>query len=570
MELEGPKDLRAGLRKYLRPTNERKKMSIKTIKQRIALVATVALGMGLLSIAPAHAANPIVAANVDRATSGAGVNAPCKAQASTTATTPDYYQVGSNIGFTIGTASNGSVSVTGPAKVVTVGAGGTISGSGTSATIVHADVATVMDVIVNITGAGNITVAFINGDTSATEETYYIIAVPSCSGAVDLNNSRAQLNTSAGDTATSSIDAAGANARAYAISGQYGYLDLLLVDALGNAVADAGNSLVATATGGCTLSFTNTATSGTSVAVSSSSFTNDDLVIIGDNTPRVCNVKVSFSGTEVANKTITMLGDVASLTIDAANSTNYLTYGGANTVNVNVVRYVAKDSAGNVVVPAAIPSIDVTSTNGALQCTPADGTTTTRSAARTYGYATLSLGCDNTTIRGAADFIFKVAKSADGTSVKASKWTSTLSTGLHTFTASFDKASYVSGDIMTLTITGKDAVGNLVADGTTLGSGVSVNVGGSTQLTATISNSTPTFLNGKVELKYSAGATASGYGWSVALPANTSSQAASTGTVNITAPAGGVTNAEVLKSIVSLIASINKQIQALQKLILKR
>jgi hypothetical protein len=32
----------------------------------------------------------------------------------------------------------------------------------------------------------------------------------------------------------------------------------------------------------------------------------------------------------------------------------------------------------------------------------------------------------------------------------------------------------------------------------------------------------------------------------------------------------GVTNAEVLKSIVALIASINKQIQALQKLILKR
>jgi len=36
------------------------------------------------------------------------------------------------------------------------------------------------------------------------------------------------------------------------------------------------------------------------------------------------------------------------------------------------------------------------------------------------------------------------------------------------------------------------------------------------------------------------------------------------------AAASGVTNEEVLKSIVALIASINKQIQALQKLILKR
>jgi hypothetical protein len=33
---------------------------------------------------------------------------------------------------------------------------------------------------------------------------------------------------------------------------------------------------------------------------------------------------------------------------------------------------------------------------------------------------------------------------------------------------------------------------------------------------------------------------------------------------------GAVSNADVLKSIVALIASINKQIQALQKLILKR
>jgi hypothetical protein len=36
------------------------------------------------------------------------------------------------------------------------------------------------------------------------------------------------------------------------------------------------------------------------------------------------------------------------------------------------------------------------------------------------------------------------------------------------------------------------------------------------------------------------------------------------------ASTGAVSNADVLKSIVSLIASINKQIQALQKLILKR
>jgi hypothetical protein len=39
---------------------------------------------------------------------------------------------------------------------------------------------------------------------------------------------------------------------------------------------------------------------------------------------------------------------------------------------------------------------------------------------------------------------------------------------------------------------------------------------------------------------------------------------------SVKASSSTVTNAEVLKSIVALIASINKQIQALQKLILKR
>ena len=45
---------------------------------------------------------------------------------------------------------------------------------------------------------------------------------------------------------------------------------------------------------------------------------------------------------------------------------------------------------------------------------------------------------------------------------------------------------------------------------------------------------------------------------------------AATATITVKSSSSTVTNAEVLKSIVALIASINKQIQALQKLILKR
>ena len=48
------------------------------------------------------------------------------------------------------------------------------------------------------------------------------------------------------------------------------------------------------------------------------------------------------------------------------------------------------------------------------------------------------------------------------------------------------------------------------------------------------------------------------------------SQKAQTASYSVKSSSSTVTNAEVLKSIVALIASINKQIQALQKLILKR
>jgi trimeric autotransporter adhesin len=56
-ELEDPQDLRARSRKFLNLTNERKNMSTKTLRKRIALVAVSALGAGLLSVVAVPTAN---------------------------------------------------------------------------------------------------------------------------------------------------------------------------------------------------------------------------------------------------------------------------------------------------------------------------------------------------------------------------------------------------------------------------------------------------------------------------------------------------------------------------------
>ena len=69
-ELEDPQDLRAGFRKFLNLTNERKNMSTKTNFKRVALVAVAALGLGVLtSVAPANAAtgDMVIGANAGAA-----------------------------------------------------------------------------------------------------------------------------------------------------------------------------------------------------------------------------------------------------------------------------------------------------------------------------------------------------------------------------------------------------------------------------------------------------------------------------------------------------------------------
>ena len=71
--IRGSKDSRAGLRKYLRPTNERKQMSTKTMKQRIALVAVSALTAGLFSVVSAPVANANSLVITPPAASRAGV-----------------------------------------------------------------------------------------------------------------------------------------------------------------------------------------------------------------------------------------------------------------------------------------------------------------------------------------------------------------------------------------------------------------------------------------------------------------------------------------------------------------
>jgi hypothetical protein len=134
--------------------------------------------------------------------------------------------------------------------------------------------------------------------------------------------------------------------------------------------------------------------------------------------------------------------------------------------------------------------------------------------------------------------------------------------GLATYTMSLNAAAYKIGEVATITITGKDSAGNVVKDNQAFTADV-FSVGGGSM----VANSKTTDLFSDGVKTFQAQMTTAGSFNAVSTLAGSVTK---TATAAYTVSGGDASNAEVLKSIVALIASINKQIQALQKLILKR
>jgi len=295
------------------------------------------------------------------------------------------------------------------------------------------------------------------------------------------------------------------------------------------------------------------------------------------NTGGSSTVTITYNGAIVGTKTITWAGDVASIVVDVANSATVIGNGvsstlgaaGATSFAKNVV-YTVKDAAGNAISGLTPTLVDATGAMlGATLSTSTDSSVTVAQSSGTLnvGYSTINHpGGTATANFGAGSYKIQVLNSA-GVAVKSNEVKVTVaSQTTYSFTASFDKASYIPGDFATLTISAKDVFGNPMPTGKTL-PGLVIAV--STGLTAAgaACDSASTFKAGVKTCSYAVGNTAGSYSWSVALT-TASDQAPATGVVKIVDSA--VSNAEVLKSIVALIASINKQIAALQKLILKR
>jgi hypothetical protein len=281
-------------------------------------------------------------------------------------------------------------------------------------------------------------------------------------------------------------------------------------------------------------------------------------------------VTITHNGTPVTTKSLTFFGEAASIEVLATSIGKTSTSGAGTSTGFFVYQY--KDSGANVV-PGAAVSLDATTQTATV---PAFGAGQAPRASAGDVASDLPAAIETAIGSTASGVGVFHCGSTAATSTVTIKHTNAISAatitkavaltcagGIDTYTVSLDKASYAVGEVATITITAKDSKGNPVADSSTMGADGLVSVGGGGLTKASVTADAFT----KGVRTYKAQMTTAGTFNTVVSISGTVTKSAE---AKYSVTDGAVSNAEVLKSIVALIASINKQIAALQKLILKR
>ena len=415
-----------------------------------------------------------------------------------------------------------------------------------------------------------------SGAPSTITDTISVTVVATCTtSAVSLGDSLIELQAANGDapvatagvaTAANSVDDTNAvfNGKKIYLAGIYnnGYGQALPVGTWTAEVSDGAVVAVASAT--AAQSCGNTKVAATSATGATIKVT---VCQATDNVPWAGTIKLSYNGTLLVTKTAAIFGQLASIAV-----TNVKIAKTGGVVHYTAFTTNARDAAGNRVVTTL--GADSATLNQVVTNVIAANTSALADTTNGNGVA-----CGATA--GSADVVLQ-ATNASGATIKSAPFKVFCAGTTATYTASMDKAVYNPGDIATVTVTAKDSGGNLVhsllytgTDGTTGPVGNYVNPAAAPAITGSnldavvATATTDVYSAGIKTYQFKVGANEGKYQLAVNLP-NVTTDTAKTVAYEIKASTTTVSNADVLKSIVALIASINKQIQALQKLILKR
>jgi hypothetical protein len=580
-------------------------MSTKTNFKRVALVAVASLGLGVLtSIAPANAAVAAGATLFTVQNNGGSATAeslgiintldseaatvPVVGGSDNTILSGDLTATGAiQVGGRLAIVTAGSHAATGVTFRVTGGSVGSFSGDAavinTSGTVVNGVTnGAAVTIALNPTGAvgSQMTVEVWDayGATAATAGSYLagatadviltmtVVAAGAQAVFAPTNSStKFAANASYTDTASTygTVDEAGATYVDHSETGAtitfkafdaYGVnlsLALITCSATGAVLTSVGSQSAVNF-----LSTSSSALQGTGVGFCS-------IKRAVANTAATSVVTISVNGVVFGTRSLTFVGEAASI---AVTTPKYQTTTAASATKTDAFYFTVKDSAGNLL-SSKVVTQDSARFNSYVTTATA-GTTTSYSAA-----LPTSAGWTCSTTEGSATLRLKTLKADGITAVYSPDFVANCYGEPDSYSASFDKASYVPGDIATLTITAKSEKGNPTNDYAVLGdTGYDVSIAGSNMTAVVTPTNTDKFSKGSKTYKFIVGATEGSYNMVVNLPNYNYTGGPQPLTVpyKVALSTATIQLADVLKAIVSLIASINKQIAALQKALLKK
>jgi len=564
-------------------------MSNKTLKKRIAAVAASALTAGFLSVVAMPAANASSTAVSVTTVTGQVVAASTSGSATTLTITAT-----GNVTFAVAAVASTvfGLNISG-GTFERAASGGTINADRTQFTGTAANTA-ISGLVAVPTGAGrnmvitsyfgtaavaangtNELTALAASRTAGTVDrtiTATVIA-PGTNGVFSAGLSAIAIVNSA-STASSTTNADTSNANIIAAGGT-GVISYDLKDANNISLPSTSIVYASIKSGACVIGLSTAPTAGTMVVGVSPA----DLIYVAQadavNTPpATCAVDITVDGTLAATKTFTFQGPVASIEVTGLG----IAQSGGTRTGLGYV--VAKDAAGTLIGNVAVSGIILDSSKSGIVSAVSVAANTARISAglntgtgvsSTTVPTTVGWTCGSTV--GTAPVAFRTPNGTGGF-ITSPTYNVTCAGNPVTYTASLDKASYVPGDIATLTITGRGSKGELANDAFVIGSGSAgevISLSGS-QMTLVGAVGTDTLTSGVKTYKFVVGTTEGSYNMVVDIPliltaTNKATYGAATQTVAYKVASGttAVTNAEVLAAIVKLIASINKQIRALQK-----
>jgi hypothetical protein len=278
---------------------------------------------------------------------------------------------------------------------------------------------------------------------------------------------------------------------------------------------------------------------------------------------------------------VTIRGEISKLVVASvatqslSSSTGSAAWIADGTGRSGSLKVQALDSAGNVVVPVAAGFAPVASTITTVvqnvtfpEVDVASSTTATDALSASVGWVTCGA------VAGSAKIKVQYTNPSTGKVTTSDEFTQRCAGAAYTYTASWDKAVYTQGSIATLTVKFLDSKGN-TANSVASPGAVTIVAPFLTAISATGAGTMLTDADGVKTYTWTVGTTggmtAGSYTTIIDFTGLTAVAATkATPSYTLTTGSTDVSFTSVLKSVVALIASINKQIQALQKLILKR